>query len=449
MTLHDPLVVRAAVLYAAIVPTLLAAAWRRPDARALGGAALAFVWNLPAVLLLDIAAARFGWWTFEARGGLLLGTPVDLWLAWACLWGALPALACPSLKLPFVALAALAIDVVLMPRGAPVIRLGSHWLAGEAAGLACALIPAQALARWTARSVQLERRAALQVLAFAGLLIVVLPAIVLDATAAESWRLALDRPAWLWSLIVQLLAIPGVLGLTAVQEFAGRGGGTPVPFDPPRRLVASGAYAYVRNPMQLSAVVLLMLLGIALRSYWIAAGALVAHAYAAGFAWWDEDADLRRRYGLRWTAYRAGVRAWIPTWRPWHEPGTPPARLFVAESCGMCRDVGSWFRARRAAHLMVLPAESHPSRSLRRITYEPGDGGPAATGVAALARALEHVHFGWAFAGFVVRLPLLKQTVQLLADASGGAPRGGPGGSGKSGASGRSARSPLRPLRPA
>ena len=41
-------------------------------------------------------------------------------------------------------------------------------------------------------------------------------------------------------------------------------------------------------------------------------------------------------------------------------------------------------------------------------------------GVGALARAAEHINFAWAMLGFFVRLPLLRQWLQLLADVSGG-----------------------------
>jgi hypothetical protein len=73
--------------------------------------------------------------------------------------------------------------------------------------------------------------------------------------------------------------------------------------------------------------------------------------------------------------------------------------------------------------LAILPAEIHPSGALTRITYEPNDGTRAAAGVEAVARALEHIHLGWALAGCVLRLPVILQLAQLLVDASGGEPR--------------------------
>jgi hypothetical protein len=58
-----------------------------------------------------------------------------------------------------------------------------------------------------------------------------------------------------------------------------------------------------------------------------------------------------------------------------------------------------------------------------RITYDPGDGSGDEVGVAAIARALEHIHLGWACLGWFLRLPLVTPSLQLLADASGGGPR--------------------------
>ena len=109
----------------------------------------------------------------------------------------------------------------------------------------------------------------------------VLPATIIEGSGGR-WTNPFARPTWQLSLIVQLLAVPALLGLTAVQEFALRGGGTPVPFDPPRRMVTTGVYAYVGNPMQLSAVVLLLVLGVVLGNLWVSAAGVMAHIYSVG-----------------------------------------------------------------------------------------------------------------------------------------------------------------------
>jgi len=175
--------------------------------------------------------------------------------------------------------------------------------------------------------------------------------------------------------------------------------------------------------MQLSAVVVLFLLGLILQHVWVSAAGVMAHICSVGLAGWDEDEDLRRRFREDWLAYRRGVRRWVPRFRPWHQPARPPARLFVAESCGMCGEVGRWFGRRGPRQLAIVPAETHGSGALTRMTYEPGDGTRALEGVEAVARALEHIHFGWAVLGCVLRFPVIGQLAQLLIDASGGEPR--------------------------
>src|SRR5262249_46230709 len=45
------------------------------------------------------------------------------------------------------------------------------------------------------------------------------------------------------------LIVGACVALGCAFAFAWRGLGTPAPFDPPRRLVVSGLYRYVRNPM--------------------------------------------------------------------------------------------------------------------------------------------------------------------------------------------------------
>jgi protein-S-isoprenylcysteine O-methyltransferase Ste14 len=383
---------------------------------------LATLWNLCGLAALHALAQGLGWWEFSARGGLLFGMPVDLWLGWSLLWGAVPALALPRFPLAGVLAALLWLDLLLMPRGAPLLILGRGWLPGEAAGLLGCALPAQLLARWTRDRRHLGGRVLLQIVLFAGLMLFFLPAVILAETGG-SWAPLHARPRWLLSLELQLLALPAVLGVAAVLEFARRGGGTPLPYDPPERLVTSGPYAYVGNPMQLAAVLLLAGWGALLGSPWVAAGGVMGHLSSAGLAAWNEKGDLDRRFGSPWRAYRSAVRRWWPRWRPWRPPSSPPARLYLAAGCAPCSALARWFARRRPVGMLLLAAEGHPRRDLERLTYDPGDGTPEEAGIAALARGFEHLHLGYALLGWTMRLPLVRPFLQLVADASGAAPR--------------------------
>ena len=417
---------RTASLYVPLCVAAVLWVWSPPSPRARAGTILATAWTLPSLIGVNGVAAKMGWWSFAAVPATLGGFPVDLWLGWALLWGTLPALLPRRVPLTVIVVAAIAIDVFAMPQLAPLVRLRPGWLFGEAVAVIACLIPAQLLARWTADDRLVGRRAVLQMLAFGGLMFGVLPQTVFDAVGG-SWLPLFTRPVWVIGILLQLVAFAALLGVSALQEFATRGAGTPVPFDPPKRLVVSGPYAYVRNPMQLSAAVAMIGWGWMLNSWLVAAAGVMAVIYAAGFAAGDEGVDLVRRHGAAWSAYVRVMRAWLPRWRPIDplviDPERAPATLYVSEECGPCSEVRAWFSARSPIALEIVAAERHPSRTLRRITYDPGDGTSDAGGIVALGRALEHVHFGWAVVGMVVRLPGVAQSLQLIADASGGAPR--------------------------
>lgn len=425
----NPAIIRGAGLMVPVLLTIGVAVWRRPSRAALTGALLATLWHLPALFLVHRLAAGAGWWRFlpsigqpaaagaDAVGGQLDGFPVDLWLGWALLWGAIPVLAWPRVPLAAVAALAVAVDLLLMPRLAPVLVLGDRWLLGEAVAVVAALVPALLLGRWTAQQRRLGARVALQVVLAGGLMLWLLPVAALAATGTpERWLAGI--PGWQLGLAVQVLAVPAIVAVTAVIEFAVRGGGTPVPYDPPRRLVTSGPYAYVANPMQTGMTLLLLGWGALLGSREVAAAGLMAVVYGAGLAAWHEGVELRERFGEPWAAYRRAVRPWWPRWRPY---AAPPARLYVAASCPSCSEVGSWLHARRPAGLELHPAEM-TGTGLRRLTYVAADG-TTERGIRAFARALEHIHLGWALAGWVLRLPVVDRFAQLLLDAVGGGPR--------------------------
>ncbi len=144
--------------------------------------------------------------------------------------------------------------------------------------------------------------------AFVALVLVWLPARMV------AWS-GVERPPsfgpleWLGGALALLGIVPMAWSFLA---FVFRGRGTPAPFDPPRRLVVSGPYRFVRNPMYLGAT--LSLLGAALfySSPWLL-------AYVGAFTLWAhlfvvlyEEPRLRRTFGDEYAAYAARVRRWLP-----------------------------------------------------------------------------------------------------------------------------------------
>ena len=427
------LVVRVAVLYVPAVLVVLAWVLRPPGRLEAAAALLASSWCVWSLLLVNVVAIRTGSWTFATVPGAMVGVPVDVLIGWALLWGALPVIALRALPLPVLIAAFTMLDVVIMPLGAPLVTLSPRWLTGEALAIVLALIPAQLLARWTILDRRLRMRAAMQAASFGILMLWVLPEVIFQHTGG-SWTHFLGTWSLAGGMPLQLALLPALIGVTAVQEFAERGGGTPIPFDPPRRLVTSGAYAYVANPMQLSLALMLTAWGVLIGSGWMMLAGPMAVAYGLGLASSDESHSLGARFGRPWRTYRQHVRSWIPRLRPFHASvdlaasehdtvARPPARLYVSATCGRCAEVAAWFAARRPRGLEIVPAELHPSRDLWRITYDPRDETPDEEGVPAVARALEHVHLGWAALGWTMRLPVLRTLLQILVDASGGEPR--------------------------
>jgi protein-S-isoprenylcysteine O-methyltransferase Ste14 len=109
------------------------------------------------------------------------------------------------------------------------------------------------------------------------------------------------------------IALPGAL-LTAwcVLTFVTRGRGTPAPFDPPRRFVASGPYRYVRNPMYVGAVLVILGGGLIVASPAVALLSglfwLLVHLVAVLY----EEPSLESRFGDDYRRYRASVNRWLP-----------------------------------------------------------------------------------------------------------------------------------------
>jgi len=134
--------------------------------------------------------------------------------------------------------------------------------------------------------------------------------------ALSGWRIG-PAPWPLRALGVALIVLGAVLLVSCFARFAMVGRGTPAPIAPTERLVVSGAYAHVRNPMYVAVVTLI--LGQAallpdLRLVGYAALIWTAfHLFVLGY----EEPTLRRAFPKDYEAFCAAVPRWIPRLTPW------------------------------------------------------------------------------------------------------------------------------------
>ena len=115
-----------------------------------------------------------------------------------------------------------------------------------------------------------------------------------------------------------LLVVTGAAALLAsFVRFAVEGRGTPAPVAPTDALVLGGLYRYVRNPMYLAVVALILGQALILARPGLLVYAAVVLATTAAFVKVYEEPTLAGRYGAEYDAYRAAVRAWWPRRHPW------------------------------------------------------------------------------------------------------------------------------------
>lgn len=396
--------------------TYLLILYRRPTRRLLTATLLGLLWNLWAVLAVNVLAMEWGLWGFSSGLPAFMGMPIELWAGWVLLWGAVAPLVALRQSVTVTVIGFLWLDLIVMPSLDPLVVLNTPWLLGETVALAVAFLPGLLLFRRTLAGTNLRERASLQVICAGGILFWSVPSMAFEPNGG--WDRVLGLPGWRLSLALQLVFLAAVIGVRAVMEFVQRGEGTPLPYDPPRRVVSSGPYSYVRNPMQLSMVLVFLVAGVTLWDPWLLVAAAVAAVYGAGLAEWHENLELGERFGESWMSYRARVRPWLPTLHP---IVPKEATLLVAFSCQTCSSVGRWFLARQPIGLRIAPAEESTDSGLRRVTYVSADG-RRARGIAAIARSLEHIHIGWAMVGWVLAMPLVSHSAQLVADVFGPAP---------------------------
>ena len=141
-----------------------------------------------------------------------------------------------------------------------------------------------------------------------GTVTVLLPYYILDGSA--SLQEVRWGPTVITGGLVFLVGV-GVYG-RCLWECVQKGQGIPAPIDHPKELVVTGLYRYVRNPMYLGVLAILigevLTMGSRALLVYAAVWLLVVHIVTLVY----EEPNLRARFGESYEQYCAHVRRWVP-----------------------------------------------------------------------------------------------------------------------------------------
>ena len=93
--------------------------------------------------------------------------------------------------------------------------------------------------------------------------------------------------------------------------------GTPAPVAPTETLVASGVYRFVRNPMYLAVLAIILGQALLFGSWSLVLYAAIVLAAVVAFVKLYEEPTLTRTYGEQYLEYRRNVPGWWPRLTPW------------------------------------------------------------------------------------------------------------------------------------
>ena len=134
----------------------------------------------------------------------------------------------------------------------------------------------------------------------------------------SGWRFSEDfGGSALLRAVGALLIAAGLAGLIeSFARFAWHGRGTPAPVAPTNKLIVSGFYRYVRNPMYVSVIAVIvgeaLLFGQVELLAYAALAWLCFHLFVVAY----EEPAMRRQFPADYAVYSAAVRRWLPRLKP-------------------------------------------------------------------------------------------------------------------------------------
>lgn len=107
------------------------------------------------------------------------------------------------------------------------------------------------------------------------------------------------------------------LSLWTMLLFANIGRGTLAPWNPTKKLVVLGPYAYVRNPMLSGVLTIILGESFIFCSPGVFTWALLFFLINTLYFIFSEEPGLEKRFGAEYLKYKKNVPRWIPRLRPW------------------------------------------------------------------------------------------------------------------------------------
>jgi protein-S-isoprenylcysteine O-methyltransferase Ste14 len=134
------------------------------------------------------------------------------------------------------------------------------------------------------------------------------------------WRFESPFEFWFPLRIVGMLLIAAGLPvlLDSFGRFALQGLGTPAPILPPQRLVVSGLYRHVRNPIYDALVAIICGQGLLFGNATLLGYCAILWAFFHVWVVALEEPGLREKFGADYDRFCANVPRWIPRVRPWN-----------------------------------------------------------------------------------------------------------------------------------
>lgn len=133
------------------------------------------------------------------------------------------------------------------------------------------------------------------------------------------FRMPENEPLWQVTVLGTLVVCGLVPLLESIWRFIVVGRGSLVPTVPTERLVVSGLYAYVRNPMYLGVLMVLGAEALLFRSTGLLMELVMTSVAIELFVRFFEEPRLARTFPEEYAKYRKHVRRWLPRLKPWRE----------------------------------------------------------------------------------------------------------------------------------